>query len=283
MKRKESSSLTSLIILLTLYSGFLASCSTSKKIKAADYLYFRNGADTVSIQQKETVIQTYDLLSIQVYSKSSNQEQAAIFNIPPVSAPGISQAGSTSGMAGSSVSYQPGYQVNASGNIDYPVFGQLKVAGFTIDQLQKTLIQKLSNYVKDPSVIVRFLDFNVNVLGEVHEPGTHRFYANRVTVIDALGAAGDLTDYAKREDIMVIREENGKKVFYKIDLKDKAIFESQVYILQPNDIVYVSPNKYKIKNLSLNPEEKQRKTGVVFGIISIVISLATLIYLIIKG
>jgi polysaccharide export outer membrane protein len=197
----------------------------------------------------------------------------------------MNQSGTgTSSMAyGGQALYQPGYQVNGSGNIDYPVLGPLKVAGLTIDQLQQTLTQKVSAYVKSPSIIVHFLEFNVDVLGEVRSPGVHKFYVNRVTIIDALSSAGDLTDYAKREDIMVIREEDGKKIYYKIDLKDKAVFDSPVYIMEPNDIVYVSPNNYRIKNLSLNPEEKQRKTGLAFGIVSAGISIATLLYLIFKG
>ena len=90
-----------------------------------------------------------------------------------------------------------------------PVIGDIKAAGLSKDSLQFLLEQKLAGYIKGPSVLVRFLGFNVNVLGEVRTPGTHKFLVDNVTVIDAISAAGDLTDYGKREDVTVIREEGG--------------------------------------------------------------------------
>src|SRR5688572_26886322 len=121
----------------TLINSFTA--CTSQKNAAKDFVYFQNGMDTVLGQQKETIIQPNDLLSIQVFSKTINQEQAAIFNIP-----------STAGTV-----FQ-GYQVNADGNIEMPVIGGIRAAGLTKDQLQKSLVEKLTNYVKNPTVIVRF-------------------------------------------------------------------------------------------------------------------------------
>jgi len=245
-------------VCLFLNSAYFSSCSSSKKINT-DYLYFRTGADTISTQPAETLIAANDLLSIQVYSKSLSQEQAAIFNIP-------STAGSTT----------QGYQVNAAGNVEMPVIGAVTAQGLTKSQLQMLLAEKLQQYVKDPSVIVRFLEFNVNVLGEVHAPGMQKFNSDRVTIIDAISAAGDLTDYGKREAVTVIREENGKKIHYNIDLRSRAIFESPVYRLQPNDIVYVQPNNLKLKNMDTD-QEANRKTGLFLAIISISLSAISLI------
>ena len=238
--------------------GMLCSCSQSRMMDA-NYVYFNNGADTVTVQQKETVIQPNDLLSIQVFSRTLNQEQAAIFNIPS-SANGVVQ----------------GYQVNAAGDLELPVIGPLQAAGLTKDQLQTMLAEKLTNYVKNASVLVRFLQFNVNILGEVRSPGTQKFLVDRVTIIDALSAAGDLTDFGRREDVMVIREEKGRKMYYTVDLRSKAVFRSPVYVLQPNDIVYVRPNKYRLKSLSIDPDV-QRKTSIFFTVFSFALNIFILI------
>lgn len=245
-----------IVFFLSLSFSFL-SCGSSKPLNY-DYVYFRSGADTVTLSQKERTVETGDLLSIQVYSKTSNQEQAAIFNIP------------------AAVSSTQGYQVNPDGTIEMPRIGKVKADGMTKDQLQKTLEQKLTDYVKDPTVVVRLLHFNINVLGEVRTPGTQKFTVDRVTIIDALSGAGDLTDFGKRDSVTVIREEEGKKIYYSIDLRSRALFESPVYLMQPNDVVYVSPNKFKLKNLNVDPE-KQRKTGLAFAVISTMVSIATLV------
>lgn len=242
---------------------FFYSCSSSKKV-SNDYFYFKTGADTTVEQQTSIIFKPNDLLSIQVYSISSNQEQASIFNLP----------------ASLNTTMQ-GYQINDSGNIILPVVGAVKAAGLTKNELQLNLGQQLVNYIKNPSVIVKFLQFNVNVLGEVHTPGLLKFYVDRVTIIDALSAAGDLTDFGKRDNILVVREEEGKKISHSIDLRSKAVFNSPVYILHPNDIVYVSPNKFKLKGLNIDPEA-QRRTGLLFNVITVFASIASLVIILIR-
>jgi len=267
LRKRHFINATAFLFLLTF---LLASCSPTHDMKPADYLYFENGPDIIALKQKQTTIQPNDILSIQVYSKTTNQEQAAIFNIPVAPTPGNAIA------AGQAQVNQQGYLVNQEGNIEMPVIGTIKAAGLTISQLQAILIQKLANSVKDPAVIVEFMQFNINILGEVRAPGIHKFNMDRVTLIDAIGAAGDLTDFGRRDNIIVIREEKEKKVTYTVDLRDKNIFQSPVYIMEPNDIVYVTPNKYKLHNLSVNPE-RQRMTGLFFSIVSASVSVATLI------
>ncbi len=240
------------------FSALLTSCGSSRRINT-DYLYFRDGAKKVSVQLKKTIIQPNDLLSIQVYSRTLNQEQAAIFNIP------------TTGN-----SPLQGYQVDSTGNIEMPIIGIIKVAGLSKEQLQTELVKRLAENVKNPSVLIRFLQYNINVLGEVRSPGTKNFYTDKVTIIDALSAAGDLTDYGKRENIMVIREEDGQKNVHTVDLRNREIFQSPVYILQPNDIVYVSPNRNKLKNLNVDPDV-QRKTGIFLTIFSVALSVISLV------
>jgi polysaccharide export outer membrane protein len=169
-----------------------------------------------------------------------------------------------------------GYQVSLAGTIDMPIIGSIKAAGLTREQLQQILSQKLTPYVKDPSVIVRFLNISINILGEVRSPGIQNFNIDKITILDAISAAGDLTDYAKREDIMVIREEAGRRNFYTIDLRNGNFFQSPAYQLQPNDIVYVGANKTKLKTLNVDPEA-QRKTNTIITGASFIITIVTFI------
>src|SRR5207344_1625754 len=140
----------------------------------------------------------------------------------------------TSTISGAPSSTMQGYRVNESGNIDMPVIGTVNTTGLTIYQLQDFLSRKVSDYVKSPAVIVHYLQFDVNVLGEVRNPGIKKFSTDKVTVIDAISASGDLTDFGKRNNITVVRREGVKEVFYKVDLRDRKIFKSPVYYLQPN-------------------------------------------------
>ena len=216
-------------------SIFLFSCSTSKKITKESFIYFQNSLDSIKyIQSREPIIQNNDLLSIQVLSTSLNQEQTIPFN------PVVSSAGSTSG-----------YLVNAIGYVDMPVIGPVRASGLTQIQLQKNIVEKLNPYVKDPSVVVHFLQFKVNVMGEVKAPGTKKFDADRVTIIDAISASGDLTDLGKREDIMVIREEGNTRKIYKMDIRSGGMFQSPAYLLQANDIIYVGATDAKFGQLKL--------------------------------
>ena len=241
-------------------------CTSSKNLNK-NYTYFQGELDTLTTQLKELSIQPGDLLSIVVYSKSLNQEQAAIFNIP--------NTGGTTTTSGAGGGVQ-GYQVSSAGVIDVPIIGGIKASGLTREQLQNLLVQKLNPYIKDPSVLVRFLQININILGEVRAPGVHSFKTDKITILDAISASGDLTDYGKREDIMVIREEGSVRKYYKINLTDGSFFRSPAYQLQPNDIVYVSANNAKLKTLNIDPEA-QRKTGLLFTSISALLSVITLV------
>lgn len=248
----------SCFIILT---SLLTSCISSKKVNT-DYLYFQNGPGTVAVQQNETVIQPNDMLSILVYSKTPNQDQVKLFNIPAEGGGPLQ-----------------GYQVSPAGTINFPVIGTIRVAGLSKNELQFLLVQKLVDFVKNPTVIVKFLQFNINMLGEVRSPGTLKLSQDKVTIIDAISNAGDLTDFARRDDIVVIREENGKKMFHHVDLRDKSVFESPVYILQPNDIVYVRPTNNKLKTMDVDQDAQRRfnqvlsVSGFAIGIIGFLISI----------
>jgi polysaccharide export outer membrane protein len=235
-----------------------ASCGSSKKV-SQDYTYFQYDRDSLrTVNLTDAIIQPNDLLSIQVFSKTLNQEQAALFNIP--------NAGTT------------GYLVRADGNIEIPKIGIIKAIGLNRIQLADALEKRLSDsgFVKEPSVLVRFLQFKVNVIGEVKSPGSYNFATERVTLIDALSAAGDLTEYGKRAGVVVIRQVDDNKVFYPVDLRSTKLFQSPAFLLQQNDIVYVEATKNKLKRLDENPRA-QRSLSNVLTIASFAAFIANLI------
>lgn len=260
--RKKSFTKPFFALGVILFICFGISCTSSKEI-SKDYLYFQNNLDTLENNQlKDNTIKVNDILSIQITSKTLNQDQTLLFNTVP--------SGATSPNSG--------YMVGIDGNIDLPILGSIKAAGLTKDQLQSAITEKLLPYVKDPYVIVKFSQFNINVLGEVKAPGAHLFQAEKVSILDAISASGDLTDYGKREDVMVIREENGKRKYYKVDLRSGDIFKSPVYQLQHNDIVYVGANEMKLKSLNTtNSYNSFRNLQIIIGFVSIAASLTYLI------
>jgi polysaccharide export outer membrane protein len=253
-------------VLFVLFIGSLVTSCNSTRRMDTDYLLFQRGLDSLGAPQlKEPSIQPNDLLGIQVYSKSLNQEQAMLFNIPNTGVGGGSGGASTTG-----------YLVDMSGNIEIPLIGSVKASGLTRAQLTHTLLEKLNRYVKDPGVIVRFLQFKINVLGEVKSPGTKSFQTDGVTIIDALGAAGDLTETAKRDDILVIREENSQRKAYHVDLRSGTAFQSPVFQLQQNDIVYVNATTNKLRQLKTNPNV-QKDISLALTVASFAILIVNLI------
>ncbi len=238
----------------------LSSCSSSKQI-GKDYIYFQTERDNIGIiPMKERIIKVNDVLNIQVVSKTLNQQEAALFNTPTVS------INETPGAPTGQSNIQ--YIVDLNGNIDFPVLGSIKAEGLTRQQLQTALVSKLTAYIKDPSVSIRSLQFNVNMLGEVKSPGVKSFPTDKVTILDAIGVSGDLTDDGKRKDVTVIRQEGGRNLYMQMDLTSGTLFQSPGYQLQPNDIVYVGPTDEKLKSLV-----KKNNTGNVFRTVGTALSV----------
>lgn len=219
---------------------FLASsCVDTKKA-----VYFNNIGNTSirpPLADLEPVIQKSDLLSI--YVSSLNPDATMVFNTPNMQAPtSTSSAASTSGSIG--------YLVSQDGNIQFPVLGSIKVAGLTKKQLtefiSKTLVDK--KLLVDPIVTISFLNYRVTVLGEVGRPTVITVANEKISLLEAIGLAGDLTIYAKRDNVLLIREENGQKLIRRINLNTEEIFSSPYYYLKTNDVVYVEPNKSKVAN-----------------------------------
>lgn len=246
----------------------LVSCETSKKI-----VYLQDAANkaTISTGPNATgiVVKPKDILSIIVSSK--NAESSLVYNLPVYSY----LAGSTR----ESSSYSQrllGYPVDSEGYIEFPVLGKMKVAGLNREELSEMIRQKLikGDQLKEPIVMVEFMNFQVSVLGEVNVPGTFNVTDDRITLLEAIGRAGDMTIYGKRENVLVQREINGVVTFHRVDLCSTALFQSPVYYLQQNDIVYVEPNNIATARSRIN---ENRNVGVWISVASFLTSLAVLI------
>lgn len=240
------------------------SCASSKKVV---YLQDVVPLKQQDIEQKyEVYIHNDDLLAIMVNSK--NPELALPFNMPMVTY----QLGSQSAPQQRVL----GYLVDTNGDIDFPILGKLHVAGLTRLQLTDMIKQRLidEDLIKDPIVTVQFLNYKVSVMGEVNRPGSFNISGDRITLLEALSMAGDLTIYGRRDRVAVIREKDGKRTILMHDLRSSDIFNSPCYYLQQNDIVYVEPNKAKAGQSEIN---QNKSVGVWLSAASILVSIASLI------
>lgn len=227
----------------------MSNCVSKKKI-----VYFQNNEiDQTKVSNSyKTIIKPDDLLQITV--TAINKAAVAPFNITA----GVGSLG-----VGSS---QLDYLVDTNGEIDFPVLGKLKVGGLSRDELIQLLKNKLSpDYVLNPNINIRISNYKVTVLGDVSAPGNYTVPNERITILEAIGLAGDLNLSAKRNNILVQREENGEKIQYRVDLLSKNIFTSPVYYLQQNDVVYVEPNYASIQSASSNSN-----TSLFLSIVSLV-------------
>ena len=159
------------------------------------------------------------------------------------------------------------YTVSSTGDIMMPVLGSIHVAGMTTEELQKLLTEKISADVKDPLVNVTRVNFTVIVAGEVKAPQRIAVSNNRITLLDALAMAGDLTEFGERSNILIIREEDGKRVYGHVDLNSSETLTSPYYYLQPKDYVYVAPNKIRQANSKYN-QNNAFKLSVISTIVS---------------
>lgn len=184
-------------------------------------------------------IQPDDLLSISV--SSLNPESNVLFNnviLPPT-------ANSTGNIIASKVN--EGYLVDKSGAINFPVIGKISLAGLTKEQATEKMINEIKAHVKNPIVNIRFLNFKITVIGEVNLPSSFTIDTEKINVLEALGLAGDMTAFGKRENVLVIREKEGVRTTARINLNNKDVLNSPFFYLQQNDIVYVEPeNKTKV-------------------------------------
>jgi polysaccharide export outer membrane protein len=234
---------------LVFLSLLMLSCGVAKR-NYKEMIYFQNAKQTatpIRLQLKPTLIQKYDQLLIQIYAQSINQEQAVLFNLTS----GVGQAGVTNIQQGNGLI---GYIVDYEGNIDFPLIGKIKAMGQTKYELIDTLKNRLQHYIKDPIIVVRYLNYNITVLGEVNSPGLKSFPNEKATVLDAISAAGDLKDAGKRKDILLIRTmPDGSIEQHEIDLTNIECYNNPYFQLQPNDVLYVQSNKIRLRNANQDP------------------------------
>lgn len=248
----------------------LASCKTYEKI---NYMQDVRVDTPVEVSVNQGIrIQPQDMLSIVVSSKTP--ELAMIFNLPVVSY----QAGSEV-VSGAGTQRLLGYVVDNNGEIDFPVLGKIKVAGLTRWEVQeyikKTIID--AGLMKDLVITVEFMNFKISIMGEVNSPGTYTINGDKVTLLEALSMARDLTIYGKRDGVYVVREENGVRTTYNVDLRSVSLFDSPVYYLRQNDVVYVEPNKVRAGQSTIN-ENSLKSVSLWISIGSFLTSLAVLIF-----
>jgi len=226
-------------IALGLVAMMSASCVTQKQMT-----YLRDAqpemADAVnaSLQtQSEMVIRQGDALTI--FVSALDKEAVTPYNLPTVvfSQPGVTQVQTTP-----TLQY---YIVDEAGDVELPVLGKVHVAGLKRTEAEQTIKTRLEAQVMNPLVKVNLVNAKVSVLGEVARPGQITMTSGRMTILDALAAAGDLTVYGKRDDVLVTRETDGKIEIARLNLRNADLYTSPYYYLQQNDVVYVSPNKVR--------------------------------------
>ena len=281
------------LIKLCFLCVLLVSCNTSKEI-----VYFQDivvNQPEAIIGARDITVQPKDQISIMVSSK--DPQLAALFNLTRVQY----RAGSSDLRSGNINGEISGYTLDDKGNIDFPVVGTLHIAGMTkpthddlagvrvvgtlhIAGMTKsqiaTLVKKRlmeENLVNDPVVTVEFMNLYFSVLGEVKTPGKYAITKDQITLLEAISMAGDLSIYGKRDAIFVIREENGERVTHWVDIRSKDLFNSPVYYLKQNDVVYVQPNKVRAGQSTIN-ENSVKSVSLWISIGSLLSSLGVLLF-----
>ena len=223
-----------LLIFIIISTVFFASCQPQRAL----YNYLEDLNDTTSQKPyfiAEPVIQKNDLLSVQISSASLNPLVDQDYNI-------INQ------VAGGVQTYLPlGYLVDQNGNIELPRLGIIPAAGLTRIELTQSIKEKLKDQLTNPTVIIRFLNFRIIVIGEVGAPGVHSVPVENLTLLEALAMAGDITEFGKKKEVKILREESGKRKLGIVDVTTTKMFESPYYQLQQNDVIFVEQTKYKIR------------------------------------
>ena len=261
------------LIILSLAALLATACSAPK----IAYLEDINSGQTVQIANVKNIrILPDDKISILVNSRDPLLSN--LFNLPYVTR----QLGAIDNRSSYSQGLS-GYTVDTEGNIDFPVLGKVHVAGLTRSEIAAKIKGELEgqNLVKDPVVTVEFLNLTVSVLGEVQRPGRFSIDKDRVTILDAIGMAGDLTIHGKRQNVLVQRETDGQTTLYRVDLtKGSELYASPVYYLQQNDVVYVEPNAMKARQATVNGNNV-RSTAFWFSLVSVLTSIATTVTVIV--
>lgn len=223
-------------VLLVWAAVLISSCGSPK-----DVIYFQGLGDFETRVDKNSFTPKFkvdDLVNI--YISTLDPEASVPFNLFRGASEGGIQA------------QQVDYLIDKDGEIDFPVVGKIKIAGLSSEELRVLLREKLADYLKDPIINIRLGNFTVTILGQVNRPGTYPVDGERITILEALGLAGDLNLKGVRENVLVIRDFDGTKVTTRIDLTQKEALNSPVYYLTQNDVVYVEPNQSAVTSSTLD-------------------------------
>jgi len=238
-------------------------------------MYFRSQISLLFYNGKKTFYSSLILFNFNIFKpddllqitiSAQDIEAAKPFNLPAV----------LFGASTGSVTGQPmqqTYLIDSKGEVDFPILGKIKIGGQTREEAIAMFKAKLDpDYLKNPTINIRIANFKITVTGDVRIPGTYTIPNERITIIEAIGLAGDLNISGQRANVKVIREENGEKKEYTVDFRSNDIFTSPVYYLQQNDLVYIEPNFAKAQSAATN-----QNTGLFISLGSIIISLITII------
>lgn len=221
------------LIAVAAFISLSTSCVPTKNLK-----YFNNLSDSQvvhlpELERPKPVIMPDDILDIKI--AGANEATASLLNTYSSTPTGATNA------AGSN----SGYLVDSKGDVEFPIMGKIHAAGLTREEFRDRLRERVSKYLKDPLVSVKFTNFRFSVLGEVKTPGSYLVPNERVTILEALGMSGDMTSYSRRTNVRVIRDSSGNREVGQLDFTNKNIFTSKYYYLQRNDIIYVEAEKSK--------------------------------------
>lgn len=249
--------------------AFLA-CTLPSCVNTRSLIYMQGKFDTAQLREvsvKENIIQKGDILSIIVYS--DNPEATKIYNQSLITTGGAGVLGGGSNTGSQSVAGNTpssgGYQVDEKGDIQFQGLGVLHVDSLTKVQLKDTLIGRLKDYLVNPYVTIKFISYKFTMLGEVARPGIFSIPNDHISLLEALGMAGDMTFYGRRDNILVVREQNGKREFARLDITKPDIMASPYFYLQSNDVVIVEPTKKKV---AANDQTTFRNISIAASIIS---------------
>jgi polysaccharide export outer membrane protein len=233
-----------LALILALTIIMVSSCTSSKELMYLNNLPETGGEETFAMNIPDYKIQPRDILYITIKAMTSDGSIIDFLS--------TTRGSSTASFAQSeSGGYLYGYDVNKEGDIVMPTVGQIKVGGLTLDETRKILQESVDKVFKNSTVECKLLSFKFTVIGEVRAPGTYINYNNYLTVLEAVGRAGGLSDYGRRDRILVVRPIGGGSKTFRLNLNDKQILSSEAYFLLPNDVIIIEHNSKKIFNLNL--------------------------------
>jgi polysaccharide export outer membrane protein len=251
-------------ILYNLFFVFTSLLLFTNCASRKQFVYFQDNIDKKINAEYPLKLKEGDILNIKVFG--CDEESIKIFNIPTTNNQNVIRNYFSGG------SPSNGYLINKIGEIDFPLIGKIKLTGLSIEEATDLIKLKLSTYLKDPKVSIQIQNFKITILGDVKNPGTIEVPNEKITLIEAIGIVGDLNITAKRKNILLLRDENGIKKQYRIDITNSNFINSPIYYLAQNDIIYVEANQAKI-----NSSNVSGSSSILVAIASLVITTVNIL------